>query len=338
MPRPVRPHPVRPHLLEPRPVDPRPGDPAHRPPRVQVIGESLIDVVTTPDGRTSEHPGGSPLNVAVGLARLGHPVELVTRTGRDPRGDRLRAHLADAGVAVAGTGDERPTSVARAVLDAHGKAEYEFDLEWRLPAVTRPPSVEVLHTGSIGAALAPGAAAVHQALRAAHGEVVISYDPNVRPVFFASRAEALAHVEEFVFVSDVVKVSDDDLAWLSPREDFITVARRWQASGPALVVVTRGARGAFAVAAGCTVTIPAPTVDVVDTVGAGDAFASGLLHALGTADLWGPAGRERLRRIDGATLSPLLATAVRSASLTCRRAGAVPPTPAELHADVTISG
>ena len=321
-----------------QPDELQPHDPVRRPPRVQVIGESLVDVVTTASGWTTEHPGGSPLNVAVGLARLGHSVELVSRTGRDARGGQLRAHVRAAGVAAAWSPDDGPTSVARADLDAQGKADYQFDLEWRLPVVTRSPSIEVVHTGSIGTALEPGAATVHQALRAAHGEVLISYDPNVRPAFFTSRPAALAHVEEFVLVSDVVKVSDDDLAWLSPHEDLTTLARRWQASGPALVVVTRGARGAFAVTDDCAVSIPAPAVDVVDTVGAGDAFTSGLLHALDAAGLWGAAARERLRRIDGATLSPLLATAVRSASLTCRRAGAVPPTPAELHTDFTTGG
>ena len=304
-----------------------------RPARAVVVGEALVDVVRTASGEVSDHPGGSPLNVACGLGRLEHEVSLLTRLGEDDHGRLLRAHLESAGVRLfPGSVDELPTSVAHARLDEAGKADYEFDLVWRLAPAALPPGVDVVHTGSIGAAVAPGADTVHELLRSARGSATTSYDPNVRAAFFDSPAQALARVESFVEVADVVKASDEDLAWLLPGEDVVDVARRWQQRGPALVVVTRGGEGALAVAGAGELHVTAPPTDVVDTVGAGDAFMSGLLHALAVHDLLGGAALHRLRHLDLGTFESLVRTAVRSASLTCERAGANPPTRAELDA------
>ncbi|WP_432543635.1 carbohydrate kinase family protein [Kineococcus sp. SYSU DK002] len=300
--------------------------------RSVVVGEALVDVVhRAGSGPAAEHPGGSPLNVAYGLGRLGHDVALLTRLGDDARGRLLREHLDAGGVRLPpGAVDGDPTSVARAEIDAEGKASYEFDLVWRLPDVELPEDVALVHTGSIGAAVDPGARAALELLRSVRGRATTSYDPNVRPAFFASPAAALARVEEFVAASDVVKASDEDLAWLLPGQDVDAVARRWQALGPALVVVTRGGEGAVAVSGAGTLQVPAPRVDVVDTVGAGDAFMSGLLHALAEHDLLGGAALPRLRHLGLRTLEAVVGTAIRSASITCSRAGANPPTRAEL--------
>ncbi|WP_432515204.1 carbohydrate kinase family protein [Kineococcus sp. SYSU DK001] len=301
-------------------------------PRSVVVGEALVDVVhRAGGGPAAEHPGGSPLNVAHGLGRLGHDVALLTRLGDDAHGRLLRGHLDAGGVRLLpGAVDGDPTSVARAEIDAEGKATYEFDLVWRLPEVALPPDVALVHTGSIGAAVDPGARTALEVLRSVRGRATTSYDPNVRPAFFTSPAAALARVEEFVAAADVVKASDEDLDWLLPGEDVEAVARRWQALGPALVVVTRGSRGAVAVSGAGTLHVPAPRVDVVDTVGAGDAFMSGLLHALAEHDLLGAAALPRLRHLDLRTFEALVGTAIRSASITCSRAGANPPTRAEL--------
>ena len=301
------------------------------PARAVVVGEALVDVVRTSSGDVSDHPGGSPLNVAYGLGRLAHEVSLLTRLGDDGHGRLLRAHLDAAGVELfPGTVDEYPTSVARADIDADGKASYDFDLVWSVPAVDLPADLELLHTGSIGAAVAPGAESVLALLRSVRGRATTSYDPNVRPAFFGDPARALALVESFVDAADVVKASDEDLAWLLPGEDVVDVAHRWQQRGPALVVVTRGGEGAVAVAGAGTLQVAAPPTRVVDTVGAGDAFMSGLLHALAVHDLLGAPALPRLRHLPLGTLESLVTTAVRSASLTCERAGANPPTRAEL--------
>ncbi|MEZ0164636.1 carbohydrate kinase [Kineococcus sp. LSe6-4] len=303
-------------------------------PRAVVVGEALVDVVhrAGQDG-TVEHPGGSPMNVAHGLGRLGHDVALLTRLGDDDHGRLLTGHLAGAGVRLLpGAVDGDRTSVARAEVDAEGKASYDFDLVWRVPDTPLPEDLALLHTGSIGAAVDPGAGTVLELMRAVRGRATTSYDPNVRPAFFDSPAAALERVEEFVAAADVVKASDEDLDWLLPGRDVEDVAHRWQGRGPALVVVTRGGAGAVVVSGAGTLHVPAPRVDVVDTVGAGDAFMSGLLHALAEHDLLGGRALPRLRHLGLGTLQSLVATAIASASITCSRAGANPPTREELAA------
>ena len=299
-----------------------------------VVGEALVDVVhRAGEGAGSEHPGGSPLNVAYGLGRLEHDVALLTRLGDDAHGRLLTGHLAAGGVRLLpGAVDGDRTSVARAEVDAEGKATYDFDLVWRVPDAPLPADLALLHTGSIGAAVDPGAATALDLMRSVRGRATTSYDPNVRPAFFDSPAAALARVEEFVAAADVVKASDEDLEWLLPGQDVEAVAHRWQGRGPALVVVTRGSAGAVAVSGAGTLHVPAPRVDVVDTVGAGDAFMSGLLHALAEHDLLGGDALPRLRHLGLGTLEALVATAIASASITCSRAGANPPTRAELAA------
>ncbi|PPK98876.1 fructokinase [Kineococcus xinjiangensis] len=301
--------------------------------RAVVVGEALVDVVHHSDGSVSEHPGGSPLNVAYGLARLGADVVLVTRLGDDEHGAAVRAHLGSAGVRLPdGAVDDGSTSLAHAHLDAEGRATYEFDLEWALPPVELPGDADVLHTGSIATALQPGAGAVRALLESARGRVPVTFDPNVRAAFLPEPAQAREQVEQVVALSDVVKASDEDLAWLAPGEDVVDVARSWAALGPALVVVTRGGEGAVGVtAAGALHEEPAPRIDVVDTVGAGDAFMSGLLDALALEGVLG-AGAGRLRDLDGDALRRVVARAIRSASSTCTRAGANPPTREQLDA------
>jgi fructokinase len=299
-----------------------------------VVGEALVDVVHRAGSDSSvEHAGGSPMNVAYGLGRLEHDVSLLTRLGDDEHGKLLRSHLESAAVQLLpGAVDADATAVARAEIDADGKATYEFDLVWRVPDSPLPDGVTLVHTGSIGAAVDPGASTALDLLRSVRGSATTSYDPNVRPAFFDSPAAALERVEQFVAAADVVKASDEDLAWLLPDHDVEAVAHRWQGMGPALVVVTRGSAGAVVVAGAGTLHVPAPKVDVVDTVGAGDAFMSGLLHALAEHDLLGGDALPRLRHLGLGTLEALVRTAIRSASITCSRAGANPPTRAELSA------
>jgi fructokinase len=304
---------------------------------VLVVGEALVDIVLR-DGvgvaaAGEEHPGGSPANVALGLGRLGRQVALLTRIGSDARGERLREHLSASGVdLVPGTLVAGPTSTATALLDAFGAARYAFELDWRLPDGVDLPPARALHTGSIAAFLAPGGDAVLDLVRRTAGRATVSYDPNARPVLMGEAGPARERVEAFVAAADVVKVSDEDLAWLAPGEDVLDVARAWLALGPALVVVTRGGDGALAVCRAGDVSVPAPPVDVVDTVGAGDAFTSGLLDALATAGLLGAERRTVLHAIDRDVLAGAARHAVRVAAVTCSRAGANPPTAAELAA------
>ena len=299
--------------------------------RVTVVGEALVDVISDASG-VRRHPGGSPLNVAVGLARLGHASTLVARLGDDADGALLREHLDRAGVdLVPGAVDGGPTSVAEAVLDDAGHAEYTFRLDWRVPDGQLPTPPEHVHTGSIAVFLPPGADQV-LALLARHApQATTSFDPNVRPAIIGEVEAARRRVAELVAVSDVVKVSDEDLGWLEPGRDITAVAQEWREQGPGLVVVTRGSEGAVAVAASGSVHVPAPPVEVVDTVGAGDAFMSGLLDALAGQGLLGGAGRDALRAIAPDTVTQVVAHAIASAAVTCTRAGADPPDRTELE-------
>jgi fructokinase len=160
--------------------------------------------------------------------------------------------------------------------------------------------------------------------------VTVSYDPNVRPALLGDVERARPGVERLVALSDVVKVSDEDLRWLYPGERDEDVAHRWQAAGPALVVVTRAGAGTFAVSKGVALSRPAVPIDLVDTVGAGDSFTSGLLDGLRRADLIGGSRREALADIDEATLVSILNDAALIAAITCSRPGADPPTRAEV--------
>jgi fructokinase len=245
---------------------------------VLVVGEALVDDVTRPDGSVVATPGGSPANVAVALGRLGVDVELLTALGDDPHGDQVRRHLEASGVSVVAAPLPR-TAVASATLDETGAATYVFDIAWDLGDVPAHASPEWLHVGSIGTVLQPGADQVAALVAAYRGRCPISFDPNCRPLL--TPVPDLAAVEALVAQCDVVKLSDEDAAWLLPGVPLEDVLRRWRALGPRLVVVTRGADGALALTDEL-LEVPVPDGDpIVDTVGAGDTFMAGLIATRG---------------------------------------------------------
>ncbi|MEK9521492.1 PfkB family carbohydrate kinase [Streptomyces venezuelae] len=295
-----------------------------------VIGECVADIVPAPAGSAAAdrvHPGGSPANVAHGLGRLGRDVTLLTQLADDDTGRLIEAHLRDAGVRV--EVGERPPRTPSAVvgLDAHGGATYRFDIAWTLtggaPAGLAPDHV---HIGSIAAVTAPGAAAVLAETERLRARATVSYDPNVRPALMGEHGAAVARVERCVALSDLAKASDEDLAWLYPDEEPHTVAARWLGLGPALVLVTRGAAGSFALGRKHLVEAAALPVAVADTVGAGDSFMSAVLDALAGQ------GRDALGTLDAEDLDGLLRRASAAAAVTVSRGGSWPPDRDELEA------
>lgn len=299
-----------------------------------VVGEALVDVVVRRDGSTSTHPGGSPANVAIGLARLARDAELLCFMGLDDNGAIVRDHVEASGAhLVPGSQSAPHTSVATATLDDDGAASYEFDLAWAIASDAQPREDPlVVHTGSIAAVLHPGAADVRKLVSAARSGATITYDPNIRPTLMGSPDEARGPVEATVALADVVKVSDEDLAWLYPDRDPVASARAWAVSeGPSLVVLTRGGAGASAyLADGRSCDVSAPQVEVADTVGAGDSFMAGLIDGLWYFGLLGASHRDKLRDIETGSLEQILIRCARIAGITVSRPGANPPTVWEL--------
>src|ERR1700749_140057 len=251
-----------------------------------VIGESLIDIV--PDARqdTGEHVGGSPLNVAVGLARLGRDIDFLTHIADDPRGRRIADYINAAGAhLVSGSQNADRTTTARLTSDANGSANYVFDLDWQLSGTPMVAPPLFVHTGSIAAVQDPGCLAVAALIDTYRVSATVTFDPNVRPSLIADRELAAARIGHLVERSDIVKVSEEDLLWLDPDRSPDQIARTWLELGPALVVVTMADQGAMAVSAAGEVRVPTRAVHVVDTVGAGDSFMAGLLDALWGSDL-----------------------------------------------------
>ena len=299
-----------------------------------MIGEALVDLV--PDratGQYRETPGGSPFNVAVGLARLGNCTSLMARFSDDRYGRLLRSTAAAEGIdlSCAPRAAER-SSVATASVSDGASVSYEFDMngtaDWQWTALELrklSPATELLHFGSIASWTPPGAARIADLageLRAGCG-VLISYDPNVRPAVIGAAERGLDQVEQGVRRAHVVKASQEDVEWLYPGRAVEDVATRWRKLGAKLVVVTEGADGATAYRrSGEPVHRPGRPVTVVDTIGAGDAFTSGLLTGLVRRRLH--RGR-RLEEISEGTLADIIDEGVLVAALTCERAGADPP-------------
>jgi fructokinase len=303
---------------------------------VLVVGEALVDIVGTANrskngnGRTKATPGGSPANVAVGLARLGVPTELVTRFGTDPYGDQLGAHLFGNGVQLA-PGSVDPgfrTSTATATLDAAGVASYQFDITWEPPALSLSRGCPAVHTGSIATVLEPGADAIHAFLKSlAEQPVTVTLDPNARPTITPDPVSTWSAVRDLAALSDLVKLSDEDCEFLRPglspdqiAAELLTVDRT------RCVVITRGGEGAIGISRDARVDVTAPVIEVVDTVGAGDSFMSALIAGLHVHGLLGSA---RLEGLTESVLRDVVDYAVKAAAITCTRHGADPPTAAE---------
>jgi fructokinase len=290
---------------------------------VIVIGEALTDVVVTPDG-TSEHPGGSPANVAYGLGRLGVSTGLLTALGDDARGSAIETHLGSAGVTVLpGAHSLDRTSSATVNLAPDGSASYDFDVVWDLQPAAPTHVPKVVHTGSIATFLAPGAGAVKTLLQHCHHDCLVTYDPNIRPALLGSHAEALSIFEDLINLTDVVKLSDEDAAWLYPHMNLDDIATRLLGLGAGLAVITRGSQGSLLATPATRLTIPAVQSTVADTIGAGDSYMAALIMGLLTRGTVGypPAVLEQVGR-----------TASMASAITVRRPGANPPTSDELRA------
>lgn len=299
---------------------------------VVICGEALVDLVAEPGSDSFvAHPGGSPANTAVALARLGTDVAFVGRLATDPFGRQLRHHLSSNGVDLRYAVEaEEPASLAVVTVGDGGAPEYAFyvtgtaDWQWspaELPA-DFPPEVTAIHAGSLALARPPGGEVLTGLLRRERDRRAISVDPNVRPALSGERDEFARRMEGWVSIAHVVKVSDEDLAWVYPGQRPAEIARRWRSAGPALVVVTRGGDGALAFVGDEELSRPAAPAVVVDTIGAGDSFTAGLLDWLDRHDRLGANGPAALTPPETAAAVDF---ALAVAAVTVSRPGAQPP-------------
>ncbi|MFI6994965.1 carbohydrate kinase [Nonomuraea wenchangensis] len=277
-------------------------------------------------------PGGGPANTAVALARLGTPARFLGRLSGDVFGGLFREHLAASGVDLSGCVEAaEPSTLAVAALDAGGGADYTFyaegaaDWQWSRDelAPARLGAATCLHTGSLALVRAPGRAAVEEFAQSTSAHATISVDPNVRP---SLAAKSDYQVARWCSWADILRLSDDDLEFLLPGVSPEHACDTWHEAGARLVIVTRGAAGALVSLNGERATVPAPKVEVVDTVGAGDSFTAGLLHHLHAGGHLGG----RLDGLDLGTAVEAAAFAAHVAALTCSVPGANPPWPAQL--------
>lgn len=299
---------------------------------IVAAGEALVDLTHLEvDGVTAyvPHPGGSPYNVAVGLGRLGVPTAFLGRIARDHFGRLLRDHLHGSGVSldlVVDAGAER-TTVAF-VHDASGEPEYSFYAEGSADRMLLPehlpelPSAAALHLGSISLVLEPTGSTLEGLLRREAGTRLISLDPNVRPGLIDDPAAYRRRLGRWMELVDVVKVSAVDLAWLTPGATLESTAAEWLEAGAALVLVTKGPEGSWAITRQTAVHADAPQVKVADTIGAGDALTAGALAHLHDH---GWLSRERVASLTADQLHALLTEANAVAADTCTRRGAEPP-------------
>jgi fructokinase len=302
---------------------------------IVVAGEALIDRIESEDGRVTDVPGGGPYNVARTIARLGGRVAFFGRLSNDDRGVLLRSRLVADGVEMGlVVATEDPTPMALASLDGHGAATYAFRLEGTAAAGLSPgdladglpPGTAALHVGTLGLVVEPMATTIETLVASAGAGVLVMLDLNCRASAIIDRTAYLARIDRLLARTDIVKASVEDLAYLQPGASPLAAARDILGRGPRAVLLTDGGHPVRIVSADGVDELPIPTTRVVDTVGAGDAFGGGFLSA------WSRVG---LRREDaGQRASLIMATvfAIAVAGLTTTRAGAEPPTAAEVTA------
>ncbi|NVN00646.1 carbohydrate kinase [Arthrobacter sp. SDTb3-6] len=294
-----------------------------------VVGEALIDEVVQA-GHVGRHPGGSPANVALGLSRLNLDTRLHTTIGDDDDGELIRKHLSGSGVLLtAESTTKAPTSKAVATLADDGSATYEFALSWDPCNLENIGAPKVIHTGSLGAFLDPGADITRDILRRGRSAgALITFDPNVRPSLVPDSDNSRKRFKALAFASHLTKLSDEDAEFLFPGKSLDYVLDLLMDGGLAVAGITRGHRGAYLASGENRVNIPPVKTAVADTVGAGDSFMAALVWAL-VFDGGGWDGQA----VSGRRLEEIGGKAARAAAITVSRTGADLPALDELTRD-----
>jgi fructokinase len=301
---------------------------------VVVAGEALMDLVLDTGGGLVGHPGGGPYNVARTIGRLEQPVTYLGRISTDGFGARLRRELEADGV---GTGTvvptDAPTTLAVAELNESGGAEYRFYADSTsapglvLEAATSvlPHRVGTFCVGTLGLVFEPLATTLEALVGRMDDNTLVALDPNCRPTTIRDPAAYRGRLDRLLRRADVVKASDDDLAWLHPDASPVDAARALLRRNDAVALVTLGGQGALVVTPADVFEVEAPPVDVVDTIGAGDSFMGAFLAR------WRSRGFGRAELTRSGEVQEAARFACRLAAITCSRAGAIPPRRSEIE-------
>jgi fructokinase len=312
---------------------------------ILVVGEALIDLIgkADGDGQYQSVVGGANANVALALAKRGLPQRFLGRISEDGFGQQIRSHLSSGGVNLElSVVAKEQTSLAVATIASSGSASYSFylngtaDWAWQPSELPTPEAVsnlgaKAVQYGCLTMAVEPGNHVVESWLKDLTG-VTRSHDLNIRSALGFSRERELERVLRINRFSDIIKASDADLEWLydlPEGSDLDAICQQW-AEDSKLVVITRGGDGASLYRAGKRVDVPAPKVNLVDTVGAGDTFMANLLAELASRDALGSKPRERLAALSDSELVESASIAAVAAAIVCERRGCQPPTASEL--------
>ncbi len=292
---------------------------------IWVAGEVLIDLIPVAGADRLAVVGGGPANTAKALARLGFDSYFIDGMSTNEYGQKAKAELEADGVKLDYVSfSDKPMCLATVTLDASGSASYEFlidgtvtfdfEREWLPnPSVGTPA---VFHIGTLAPLVEPGASVLYEWAQEINQFAPIVFDPNVRPSIMHDRAHYDAIVNKWAAISNVVKVSEDDIAWLYPGRLQEEVAAEWLSMGVDLVVITLGSEGLRGITRRGSVSVPGVQTSVVDTVGAGDTVGAILVEGVVKYGVTG---------LVGDTLKAVLTRAAEAAAITCSRAGAQPP-------------
>jgi fructokinase len=305
---------------------------------IVIGGEALVDLV---DGDGSLHPvaGGGPFNTAIALGCLDVPVAFLGSISRDTYGQMLTERLVESGVDMSFVRrSDAPTARAYVRRQHDGDSEYSFEVEGTSLVDLSPQDLPILpddawalYVGTLSLAIDPPAAAYEALVDREAQRRQIILDPNVRPAIFGDVATYRRRFERLLQVSDLVKLSEDDAAWIYPRLRLEEVIELILGFGPRLVALTRGKNGAVAASGDAFVEVVGVPVTVVDTIGAGDTFGAAFIAALVDEAAFGPRSS---RPVDEPVLARAVAYAVTAAAITCTRTGAVPPSRTEIQAQL----
>jgi len=297
---------------------------------IWVCGEVLIDLIPRGEKKIAI-VGGGPANTAKALALLGFDSYFIDGISSDAYGEKARVELLYAGVNLKYANfTDKPTCTADVSLDAAGVASYVFAIEgsatfdfahdWLPDPLAIKPAV--LQIGTLATIVEPAATILLEWARKVATVAPIVFDPNVRSSVVSDRIKYQEAVARWTAISAVIKVSEDDLAWLYPDRDQTDVAAQWLNEGAALVVITKGSYGLIGITKEGSVNVPGVKVEVSDTVGAGDTVGAIVVEAI---------VERGLAALHGEVLREVLTRAAKAASITCSRAGANPPTRAEIE-------